>query len=78
MNTINNTSIVEAKTKLTKTINEILQSGMPIAVLDLMIDIVSSEVKVILQNHLKQEAQQLADQEQVESEQIEWIPEETA
>ena len=78
MNTINNTSIVEAKTKLTKTINEILQSGMPIAVLDLMIDIVSNEVKVVLQNHLKQEAQQLADQEQVKSEQVEWIPEETA
>lgn len=75
MKTINNTIIVDAKKKLTNNINEILQSGLPIAVVDLILDGIVSEVKTVLQNHLQQEAKQMAEQRQIESEQVEWSPE---
>ena len=72
MNTINNTAIVEAKSKLVKTVNEILQSGVPIAIVDLMMDIIGSEVKTTLQNQIQQEAKQSAELERIKSEQVEW------
>ena len=77
MNTINNTMIIQSKRKLLNTVNEILQSGMPISILDLMIDNISAEVKMTLQNQLQQEERQLAEQERVQSEQVEYIPEKT-
>lgn len=52
-----NTTIMEAKSKLVEVINEGLQAGIPAAVMDIMLDMVSAEVKTVLQNHLKAEGE---------------------
>lgn len=61
-----NTTISEAKSKLVNTINEIIRSGVPITVVEMMIDLVSYEVKNNVQSTLAQE-------EKLISEQVEWV-----
>ena len=55
-----NTTITDAKSQLVEVINNALQSGIPIAVVDMMLDMVSAEVKTVLQSHLKAEGDALS------------------
>lgn len=50
-----NTTIMEAKHKLVEVINGALQSGIPVATVDIMLDVVCAEVKTVLQAQLKSE-----------------------
>ena len=58
-----NTTIIEAKKKMLKTVNEILQSGVPISIIDMILDSISIEVKTALQLQLKQEEKDLTELE---------------
>lgn len=71
-----NTIINESKDKLVNAVNEVLQAGVPISVVYLIIDGILREVQTSLQNHLQQEAKQMAEQEKIKSQQVEWTPEE--
>lgn len=55
MNKINNTTIANARQRMFDLVNEMLMEGMPIAIIDIVIDLVSSQVKTTLQNHIEQE-----------------------
>lgn len=52
-------TIIEAKRKMLNTVNEILHSGVPISVVDMMLDVISNEVKSALKFQLNNEAQDL-------------------
>ena len=54
-----NTTIMDAKHKLVEVINEALQSGIPVATVDIMLDVVCAEVKTVLQAQLKAEEDSL-------------------
>lgn len=58
-----NTIIVEAKKAMLNTVNEILHSGVPISVVDMMLDVISNEVKTALKLQLDNEAQSLTELE---------------
>lgn len=76
MKKINNTAIVKARQDMFDLVNTMLSDGMPIAVVDMVLDFVSSQVKVTLQKHIEQEkSEELAEQEILNS-QVEWTEEE--
>lgn len=75
MKKINNTAIVKARQDMFDLVNTMLSDGMPIAIVDMVLDFVSSQVKVTLQKHIEQEkAEALAEQEILNS-QVEWTEE---
>lgn len=67
-----NTLIVESKTKLTNSINECLQDGIPASMVSMMLESLlmdlNNNVKVILEK----EKQEYEEQEKVESEQVKY------
>lgn len=68
-----NTLIKETKDNITKVINDGLKTGLPIAVIDLMVDNIMFEVKNTLDNALKQESEKYNEQLKIQEEQIEWV-----
>lgn len=71
-----NTLIKETKDNITKAINGGLVIGLPIAVIDLMVDNIMFEIKNSLNNALQQEQIKHNEYLQAESEQVEWVDEE--
>lgn len=68
-----NTLIKETKDNIAKAINDGLKTGLPIAVIDLMVDNIMFEVKNMLDNNLKKESEQYNEQLKAQEEQIEWV-----
>lgn len=71
-----NTLIKETKDNITKAINGGLTIGLPIAVIDLMIDNIMLEIKNSLNKTLQQEQVKYNEYLQTVSEQVEWVDEE--
>jgi hypothetical protein len=71
MNKINNTAISSARQKAFDLVNEMLSEGMPIVIVDMILDLVSSQVKATLHNQIEQE--KLAMAELFEQEQYEQV-----
>ena len=74
-----NTLIKETKGNITKAVNDGLAAGLPISVIDLMVDNIMFEIKNTLNNALQQEEVKYKEQLKVQEEQVEWVdnPEET-
>ena len=74
-----NTLIKETKGNITKAVNDGLSAGLPISVIDLMVDNIMFEVKNTLNNALQQEEVKYQEQLKIQQEQVEWVdnPEET-
>lgn len=70
-----NTIIVEAKAKLVESVNEILKEGVPIAMVDIMLDLITMEIKNSVKYQVEQEQKEQSKDEQ-HPEQVEWKPEE--
>ena len=68
-----NTLIKETKDNIAKSINEGLASGLPIAVIHLMVDGIMLEINSTLNNALKQEADKYNEQLNLQNEQVEWV-----
>lgn len=68
-----NTLIKETKDNITKAINGGLTIGLPIAVIDLMVDNIMLEIKNSLNNVLQQEQVKYNEYLQAEAEQVEWV-----
>lgn len=71
-----NTLIRETKDNIAKAINGGLTIGLPIAVIDLMVDNIMLEIKTSLNNALQQEQVKYNEYLQAQSEQVEWVDKE--
>ena len=68
-----NTIIKETKNNITKAINDGLNTGLPIAVIDLMVDNIMFEIKNTLNNALQQEHVKYQAQLDAEAQQVGWV-----
>ena len=76
MKRINNTAIIEARQEVFNVVNKMLGDGMPIAIVDMVLDFVSSQVKVTLQKHIEQEKAEAVAEQEILNSQVEWTEEE--
>ena len=77
MKKINNTAIIEAKQEVFDVVNKMLGNGMPIAVVDMILDLVSSQARITLQKQVDQEKAEAAAMQETLASQVEWTSEET-
>ncbi len=75
MKKINNTAIVKARQDMFELVNTMLADGMPIAIIDMVLDFVSSQVKVTLQRHIEQEKSEALAEQEILNSQVEWTEE---
>ena len=75
MKKINNTAIVKARQDMFDLVNTMLSDGMPIAIVDMVLDFVSSQVKVTLQKHIEQEKAEAVAEQEILNSQVEWTEE---
>lgn len=68
-----NTVIKETKNNIAKAINEGLNTGLPIAVIDLMVDNIMFEIKNNLNTALQQEQIKYQAQLEAEAQQVGWV-----
>lgn len=68
-----NTIIVETKKELVDAINGAIGKGLPIAVVELMLDSVTSEVKGLVEKALANEKQKAEEEENTKNTQIPYI-----
>ena len=77
MKKINNTAIIEARQEVFDIVNKMLGNGMPIAVVDMILDLVSSQVKTTLQQQVEREKAEMVAMQETLASQVEWTSEET-
>ena len=68
-----NTVVETARKDLTELINSKLQMGIPFSVISLIIENTLMEVRNGVEKSLIQEAEKYTEQEQLKSEQVEWV-----
>ena len=68
-----NTVVETARKDLTELINSKLQMGIPFSVISLIIENTLMEVRNGVDKSLIKEAEQYTEQEQLKSEQVEWV-----
>lgn len=68
-----NTIIVETKKELVNAINSAIGKGLPIAVVELMLDSVTSEVKGLVEKALANEKQKAEEEENTKNAQIPYV-----
>lgn len=68
-----NTAVESARKELAELINSKLQMGIPFSVISLIIENTLMEVRNGVEKSLIKEAKQYAEQEQLKSEQVEWV-----
>ena len=77
MKKINNTAIIEARQEVFDVVNKMLGEGMPIVIVDMILDLVLSQVKTTLQKQVEQEKAEAAAMQETLASQVEWTSEET-
>lgn len=65
-----NTRVVEAKDKLTNTINECLKDGIPVSMVSIIVESLLMDLNNNVKVLLDKEKQEYEEQEKVESEQV--------
>lgn len=70
-----NTLIRETKENIAKAVNEGLTNGLPIGVIETMLDAIMLEVRMALDTALQQEKERYESESDVEKEQIEYTGE---
>lgn len=68
-----NTAVETARKDLAELINSKLQMGIPFSVISLIIENTLMEVRNGVDKSLVKEAEQYSEQEQLKSEQVEWV-----
>lgn len=71
-----NTIIVETKENIINSINTGLSQGLPVAVIDLIVDNAVAQIKTTLNEQLKNETETYENAKQLENEQVEYNPKE--
>lgn len=72
-----NTLVVEAKDKIINTVNDCIKTGVPAAMVVIMLESVTSDLNANVKLVLQKEKEEYDEQIRAESEQVEYQPEET-
>lgn len=68
-----NTIILDAKQSITNTINEVLKQGVPVIVVNMIVESLLRDLDGALTNTIKQEQDKYEKQQEVQSEQVPYV-----